>query len=65
MKAKRSVIELTPELRAAITQVFDDGQMLWDHSEGIPNSTNFPEIAAQYRLVLPLTNHKPDVDEDD
>lgn len=50
-----TMVALTPELREAITRVFDDGQQDWDRGAGWP-----PEDAAiyqQYRLVYPLTTH--------
>jgi len=51
------MIELTPELKAAITQVFNDGQQNWDHGDGIPDEDNHPEIAKQYDLVEALTEY--------
>lgn len=48
-------IELTPELRAAITQVFDDGSQDWDRGEGWP--PNDEEVKQQYREVYKLTTY--------
>lgn len=54
------MIELTPELRAAITQVFNDGQQNWDHGDGVPDEDNHPEIAEQYEMVQKLTTWNRD-----
>jgi hypothetical protein len=52
--------ELTPELRAAITQVFNDGSQNWDRGEGWP--PNDPEVKDQYDAVKKLTRYADDQD---
>lgn len=54
------IIRLTPELRKAITQVYDDGQQNWDRSDGLPDDDS--EVGKQYKLVRELTEHVPPAD---
>lgn len=55
-------VELTPALRDAITQVFNDGQQNWDRGQGWPPEDN--AIEEQYRQVKALTNYAKDPDDD-
>jgi hypothetical protein len=51
-------VMLDDELRAAITQVFDDGSQNWDHNGGWPPDND--EIKEQYDRVYALTDHAKD-----
>jgi len=60
---EEKTITLTPELRDALTQLFDDGQQNWDRGCGWPPPDRKDSKA--YELLLPLTNYgltKPEAD---
>ncbi len=52
------MIELTPELRKAITCVFEDGQQNWDHGDGVPHPNSF--YGRIYAMVCKLTEYDED-----
>lgn len=54
----------TPEMRVALTQVFDDGQQNWDRCVGWPphgtvsHVDNKTPVEDCYKAVRPFTNHQ-------
>lgn len=52
---RANVFVLTPALRKAITQVYNDGEQNWDRGEGWPPDD--PKIKKQYEMVLQLTEY--------
>lgn len=48
-------VKVEETMRDAVTQVFDDGQMCWDHNDGLPNTESI--IGQKYEFVRRLTNY--------
>jgi hypothetical protein len=62
MAKKNKTFELTPELKAAITQVYNDGSQNWDRGAGWPpeDEDGGHEIADQYEMVKKFTIYAKD-----